>query len=101
MKVKEVSEGMNQIAKLFWEMRGAVIGRRQRTRDIDGRESSVTAPIRLLDPDSEFVTDEAVIEPYRRPFSGDNVIQCTLWVRPIRKGGTPGQPIRLYSMTIK
>lgn len=44
MKVKEVSEGMNQIAKLFWEMRGAVIGRRQRTRDIDGRESSVTAP---------------------------------------------------------
>jgi len=101
MNKKDVSEGMDSIAKLFWEMRGAAIGRRQRTRDIDGAESSLTLPIRLMDPDSEFVTDEAVIEPYRCAFSGRNTIQCTLWVRPILKNGMPGQPLRMYSIEIK
>ncbi len=92
---KQLSNTIDQIAIDFWSQRGAKFGEMQTIADINTKEiQCVDFPTRIK-PESVFKTLKAEMEPARAGFSGDTIIKCTLWIEPIKKDGTIGQPIRL------
>lgn len=85
-----------RVAEKFWEERGAQIGKEQGLGDINTSDCTMTLPKKFTEQ-TRFITEDAVIE-----FGGydGRTISCTLWVRPLKRDGQPGAPVRLTSLTL-
>lgn len=87
-----------KVCEAFYKERGAVMGKEQTAKDLNLKGGGFAGIPTRFTEDTKFITKEVTITGGGGASGRD--IQASLWVIPLKKDGSQGQPLRLTYVDI-